>query len=161
MDSAVPLWSAACESLRKTLHRDVFARWIEPIAAKGVEQGVLVLAVDNDWSRFFIEQNYADFIRAALREADPTASFRIDVDESLVPAAQPAPEPPAPKKAPPPRAAAKQEDMGMPLDATFCLPNTPADAFTLRTSVQHARLKLFVTRRNAASKSRPKSPRNI
>ena len=103
MDSPASLWSAACGSLKKTLHHDVFSRWIEPIAAKGSEDGVLVLAVDNDWSKFFIEQNYADFIRAALRETDPGASFRIDVDESLPPAAAPAAEPPAPK--PPPRSA--------------------------------------------------------
>ena len=68
MDSPSSLWSAACESLKKTLHRDVYSRWIEPIAAKGSEDGVLVLAVDNDWSKFFIEQNYADFIRDALRD---------------------------------------------------------------------------------------------
>ena len=72
MDSPDSLWSAACESLRKKLHRDFSARWIEPIVAKRIEDGVLVLAVDNEWSRFFVEQNFADSIRDALREADPT-----------------------------------------------------------------------------------------
>ena len=124
MDSPTALWSAACASLKKTLHRDVFARWVEPIAVKGSEDGVLVLAVDNDWSKFFIEQNYADFIRAALREADPTASFRIEVDESLVAPAAAAPAPEPPRKAPPRTAAQpKREEMGMPLDANFTFEN--------------------------------------
>ena len=82
MDSAMSLWSTACETLRKKLHRDFYARWIEPIVAKGVEDGVIVLAVDNEWSKFFIEQTFADAIRDAIREADPAASFRLDVDDN-------------------------------------------------------------------------------
>lgn len=63
---AEDVWKKACRNLRDILHPDVYSRWIEVIRAVSLDNGDLVLAVDNDFYQTWLEENYLPLIQNAL-----------------------------------------------------------------------------------------------
>ncbi len=63
---AASVWSKACRHLRETLSRDVFDRWIAVIEARSLEDGTLVLGVQNNFYQIWLEKNYLSLIEDAL-----------------------------------------------------------------------------------------------
>jgi chromosomal replication initiator protein len=60
------VWSKASKHLGDVLHEDVYSRWIEIIEPCSLEDGVLTLAVDNDFYKTWLEENYLSLIESAI-----------------------------------------------------------------------------------------------
>jgi chromosomal replication initiator protein len=89
------LWSKACSQMQDTLSRDVFDRWIAVIDPVSFDSNTLILNVDNDFLRNWIQDHYKDFIMDALlvsgAPSDITVSFFVKTNDTYN--AQPAAEP--------------------------------------------------------------------
>jgi chromosomal replication initiator protein len=89
------IWSAALARLKTSLDGDVYSRWIAVISPVSLRDGVLVVAVDNEMLKMWVENNYLPYILDAARidSAERVSAIEITVDSSRTPAAQEAPEP--------------------------------------------------------------------
>lgn len=67
--NVIQLWEKACKQLQKTLHPDVYERWIAVITPEKVADDKLGLQVDNDFYQTWLEENYLPLIRQALAAA--------------------------------------------------------------------------------------------
>lgn len=64
--TAETIWTDACHQLRETLHPDIYERWISVIEPQRLDDGHLLLAVDNDFYQTWLEENYLSLIRSAV-----------------------------------------------------------------------------------------------
>ncbi len=67
---AVSLWNGALANLREMLTPDNFERWIAGIRLSGVKEQKLFLAVDNEFFKDWLENNFRSVILEALYNAD-------------------------------------------------------------------------------------------
>jgi chromosomal replication initiator protein len=78
------LWAQACDQLRSSLSKDIYARWIAVIRPAALDGDVLSLAVANDFYQCWLEENYLPLIRAAIAGASGRRmEIRLVVDSSL------------------------------------------------------------------------------
>jgi chromosomal replication initiator protein len=97
--AAAEIWGKACKHLENVLQPDVFSRWIAVIEANDLEDGALVLNVDNDFYQTWLEENYLPLIQNAIASVSPEplrTVFRVSPRT-----AEPGPPPPSPKRATP------------------------------------------------------------
>lgn len=59
------IWSRICEELKSLISPDAFKRWFSPITLTSLEEGRLVLGVDNSIYQYWIEENYLTQLREA------------------------------------------------------------------------------------------------
>jgi chromosomal replication initiator protein len=52
------LWSQVCEALHQVISPDAVARWFRPVVVAGIHDTELILSVDNDIYKYWIEDNY-------------------------------------------------------------------------------------------------------
>jgi len=79
-NAANTLWNEACKHLQEILHSDTYARWIAVITPCDLKDGVLTLAVDNDFYQTWLEENYLPLIKNALASVSdevPTVTFMV------------------------------------------------------------------------------------
>jgi len=85
---AANLWSKVCKQLQETLNSDVYERWIDVIEPVSIEDNNLILNVDNDFLKTWIQENYKDFIMDALivsgAPSDIKVSFFVKTNDSFV-----------------------------------------------------------------------------
>ncbi|MDD2598424.1 MAG: chromosomal replication initiator protein DnaA [Kiritimatiellae bacterium] len=86
--NAVNLWSRACKQIQNILNRDTYERWIEVIEPVSLESNNLILNVDNDFLKEWINDNYKDFIMTSLiasgAPSDIQISFFVKTNDSFV-----------------------------------------------------------------------------
>ncbi len=63
------IWRDICVRLQGLVNRDVFQLWFERIRVADSSNGVLTLAVPDDFSLIWIEENYAGLVRDVARQA--------------------------------------------------------------------------------------------
>jgi chromosomal replication initiator protein len=63
------LWKDACGTLRSMLSAELFSRWFAPIRPVEVSDGTLVLAVANEFSRIWLQDNFLSLVREAVSKA--------------------------------------------------------------------------------------------
>lgn len=63
------IWQDICARLQGLVNREVFQLWFERIHAAGFVDGTLTLAVPDDFSLIWIEENYAGLVRDVARQA--------------------------------------------------------------------------------------------
>jgi chromosomal replication initiator protein len=93
--NANTIWTKVCKHLQQVLHPDVYSRWIEVISPVAVEDGKLVLSVDNDFYQTWLEENYLPLIQNAIalvNEKEMDTVFRVHAKS--VPAEVPVEAPP-------------------------------------------------------------------
>ena len=122
------------------LDRNSFARWIEPLVPSAGPAGALVLSVDDDFTKLWIENYYAKDIESAVRVTDPGAKVAFVLNQAPA-APREAPEPEAAPKPParPARAAAPGELRGVPLNEDFTFENFitgPSNSFAQAAAQQ-------------------------
>ena len=69
MNDSLQVWERARESLRSSMDQNTFSRWIAPLVAKAAKDGSLLLAVGDEWTKFYLETNFDAFIRDAIAES--------------------------------------------------------------------------------------------
>jgi chromosomal replication initiator protein len=77
LHAASELWVKVCEQLQRTLHPDIYSRWIAVIEAADLGENSLTLSVDNDFYQSWLEENYLPVIETTLA-AVAGVSLRID-----------------------------------------------------------------------------------
>lgn len=86
------LWSKACDHLKSVLNSNVYARWIEIIQPQALNDLNLVLSVDNEFCKNWIEDNYSAYILDALKAsgapADISLKFTVEAKPDEVPQAE-------------------------------------------------------------------------
>ena len=78
---AADVWKRVCKHLKQVLHPDVYARWIEVIDVADLDDGTLILTVDNDFYQTWLEENYLPLIKQAIAtvtESDLDIVFRVN-----------------------------------------------------------------------------------
>ncbi len=65
-NDALTIWSGACKRLRSVLSKDVYARWIEVIEVRSLEDNRLTLSVANDFYQSWLVENYLSLIQDAV-----------------------------------------------------------------------------------------------
>ncbi len=81
------------DRLRETLGADTHSRWIAVLAPVSTpESDALVLAAQDEWTKFWIEENFLPFIKDAARIEAPGLEVSLCVDASAAAAAAPAEE---------------------------------------------------------------------
>ncbi len=65
----IPIWKQACEYLKSTLNADTYARWIEVIRPVSISEKEIVLEVDNDFHKMWLEENFKEPIIQAVKSA--------------------------------------------------------------------------------------------
>ena len=117
MQNPESAWQKVSDRLKETLGADTHGRWIAVLAPVSTpEEDSLLLAARDEWTKFWIEQNWLAFIRAAAGAVLPGVSVSIAVDpEAAAPAAEAeaapaaeAPEAPAEAEAPAAEAPAQE-----------------------------------------------------
>ncbi len=63
------VWKEACRTLRTMLNAELFNRWFVPIQPIEVRDGTLVLAVANEFSRIWLQDNFLSLVREAASKA--------------------------------------------------------------------------------------------
>jgi chromosomal replication initiator protein len=63
------LWKDACGTLRTMLSAELFRRWFAPIQPLDLRDGSLVLAVANEFSRIWLQDNFLPLVREAVSKA--------------------------------------------------------------------------------------------
>lgn len=63
------VWKDACGSLREMLSVEMFNRWFAPIKPIEQRDGTLTLAVANDFSRIWLQDNFLPLVREAVSKA--------------------------------------------------------------------------------------------
>ncbi len=63
------LWKEACDELRAMLSTEMFNRWFAPIKPLEVRDGTLFLAVANDFSRIWLQDNFLPLVRESVSKA--------------------------------------------------------------------------------------------
>lgn len=114
-------WGQARNELRKTVGKNAFTSWIEPLQFAGLSEGTARFDVPTSFMRDWVSRNYAEQIRQHLLKT----GAEVERVEFLVPkpratTARPTAEKPAGKAAR--QATAKTDDgeaLGAPLDARF------------------------------------------
>ena len=99
------LWKQSCEYLKKVLGDDIYSRWIEIIRPVSTDGKEVVLCVDNDFHKVWLEDNYRDLILNAIRAAGAETVEKIVFKEQPhePSAADAAPLPAIPAPSPEPR----------------------------------------------------------
>jgi chromosomal replication initiator protein len=79
------LWKEACGTLRTMLSAELFNRWFAPIQPIELRDGTLVLAVANEFSRIWLQDNFLPLIREAVSKAvsEPTQVKLIVVAQAF------------------------------------------------------------------------------
>lgn len=86
------VWTKACDHLRKLLHPDVFARWIEVIDPGQIEGDVLTLLVGNNFYQTWLEENYLPLIQSAVTSVSGEEyKIAFQVGKRQLPVTTPAP----------------------------------------------------------------------
>jgi chromosomal replication initiator protein len=92
------LWSALSEKLKAIVDTNSYSIWIEQIKPVELTKEKLILAVDNDWAKTWIEENYAPLMSQVISAAFPNERRQIVLQ--VAPSTQELlPPPPPPKKA--------------------------------------------------------------
>ncbi len=73
------LWPACLEKLKKSLGKISFDTWIAPLKCKKIEDDTLVLEVPDIFFKQWLESNYCDKIKEALKEVT-NKDFGIDFE---------------------------------------------------------------------------------
>ncbi|MCX7886711.1 MAG: chromosomal replication initiator protein DnaA [Verrucomicrobiae bacterium] len=95
------IWKEACATLRSRLSAELFRRWFAPIRAVELSDATLVLAVPNEFSQIWLQENYQQLIRETVAKAAGTplaVKFVVGTPETTSPAPShcvPGEEPPA------------------------------------------------------------------
>lgn len=63
------LWKTASNTLQGMLNPELFNRWFAPIKAVEISNGTLVLAVANEFSQIWLQDNFLPLIREAINQA--------------------------------------------------------------------------------------------
>lgn len=105
MDNATTIWRKACDQILQIINKNQYEAWFATLKPIGLEQGTLLLGVDNDFKQTWIEENYRDVICGALQAATggDTVPFRFVISEEEIPALEEVPLLPQPTTAPPKR----------------------------------------------------------
>jgi chromosomal replication initiator protein len=74
MDLQNKLWKEACESLRTMFSVELFSRWFAPIQPVELRDRTLVLAVANEFSRIWLQDNFLSIVREAVSKASKEAT---------------------------------------------------------------------------------------
>lgn len=158
MQNPESAWQKVSDRLKETLGEDTHGRWIAVLAPVSTpEEDSLLLAARDEWTKFWIEQNWLAFIRAAAGAVLPGVSVSIAVDpEAAAPAAADAPrtdaesdsdEPSPPRPSPsasqsrPKPQSGSGELRGMPLNPEFTFENFvtgPSNSFAQAAALQVA-----------------------
>jgi len=85
--NATTIWTQACAQIMQILSKNQYDDWFASLKPISLEQGTLVIGVDNNFKQMWLEDNYKDVINAALQAAaeGTTIPFRFvvtDDDES-------------------------------------------------------------------------------
>ncbi|MCL1887267.1 MAG: chromosomal replication initiator protein DnaA [Kiritimatiellaeota bacterium] len=72
-----PLWENACKHLKEILNPDVYSRWIAVIRPLEIANDTLVLSVENDFCKMWLEDNYLQLIVNALRLGEAPESLHV------------------------------------------------------------------------------------
>ncbi len=92
------LWSALSEKLKAIVDSNSYSIWIAQIKPVELTKEKLILSVDNEWAKTWIENNYAPLMAQVISAAFPNERRQIVLQ--VAPSAQePLPPPPLPKKA--------------------------------------------------------------
>jgi chromosomal replication initiator protein len=92
------LWSALSEKLKAIVDSNSYSIWIAQIKPVELTKEKLILSVDNEWAKTWIENNYAPLMSQVISAAFPNERRQIVLQ--VAPSAQePLPPPPLPKKA--------------------------------------------------------------
>jgi chromosomal replication initiator protein len=67
--SAPALWSAACEKLKGMVGKTAFEQWFEGLAPLALDANSIKLGVSDDFFADWLNDNYADILANALKEA--------------------------------------------------------------------------------------------
>jgi chromosomal replication initiator protein len=67
--TAESLWEDVSARLRGALNDKTYRNWFSDVAAAGVDDDTVVLAVPNDFTREWIEGHFVELIRAAIKDA--------------------------------------------------------------------------------------------
>ena len=97
----LPLWENACKHLKEILNPDVFSRWIAVIRPLEIANDTLVLSVENDFCKMWLEDNYLQLIVNALRLGEAPESLHVKFTVSVPDPATPSEEAPEPEPAAP------------------------------------------------------------
>jgi chromosomal replication initiator protein len=62
-------WGQAREELRKTVGKNAFTSWIEPLELTSLDGGVASFDVPTNFMRDWVSRNFAEQIRPARRAA--------------------------------------------------------------------------------------------
>ena len=92
----LPLWENACKHLKEILNPDVFSRWIAVIRPLEIANDTLVLSVENDFCKMWLEDNYLQLIVNALRLGEAPESLHVKFTVSQQDPAAPSEETPEP-----------------------------------------------------------------
>lgn len=63
------VWKEACGTLRGMLSAELFQRWFVPIKPTTINDETLVLAVANEFSRIWLQDNFLSLVREAVSKA--------------------------------------------------------------------------------------------
>ncbi len=63
------VWKEACGTMRTMLSAELFSRWFAPIQPMELRDGTLVLAVTNEFSRIWLQDNFLPLIREVVSKA--------------------------------------------------------------------------------------------
>lgn len=67
--SAEKIWASAQQILQTLLNGEIYNLWFAPLQAVAIDSDVLTLEVADDFCQLWLEDNYADLILDALRQA--------------------------------------------------------------------------------------------
>ena len=95
----LPLWENACKHLKEILNPDVFSRWIAVIRPLEIANDTLVLSVENEFCKMWLEDNYLQLIVNALRLGEAPESLHVKFMVAQQDPAAPAEEAPEPDSA--------------------------------------------------------------
>jgi chromosomal replication initiator protein len=89
MDEAAVVWGQVLDIVRGELNTPTFKTWFEHTAPLSLEEGCLVVAVQNEFARDWLDSRYSQLLSAALAQvSDGSLSFRFSIAPEAIPAAQ-------------------------------------------------------------------------
>jgi chromosomal replication initiator protein len=91
--TAESLWTDVSARLRGALNENTFRTWFSEVGAVDIAEQTFVLAVPNDFTRQWIEDRFAELIRAAVKDATGTDRALEFVVQPPVDTAPPTPAP--------------------------------------------------------------------
>jgi len=105
-ETSEQLWKGASTVLQRMLNPDMYSRWFAPIKPVEIKNDVLVLAVANEFSQIWLQDNFLPLVREAVNQSSRhPVQVRFAVEPgtkaALLPAKKSRSDKPSPPSRPP------------------------------------------------------------